>query len=293
LLLKRTPAQAGVRFVFVMSRLSHLLLTRSIFSLSLLTTLGFFPSQESRGATDWTSTLTHDPRGNFPDLRPGHATYAYGWSGITAGTSEVSFRHGEAPTFVLEGKGRTVGLARILWRFDLSYRAVTNAQTLRPVEAHQVETARGKRIETNLKFSNDGVNSRRFEGNRATPTVKDFAFENLYDLQSAFLYLRSQGLRDHSVYRVAVYPANSAYVATITVLGREHLRVHSGNYNAIKMDLKLQRVNKKNELEAHRKFKRATLWLSDDTDRVLLRIESQIFVGTVTAEMQSIRFDND
>jgi len=76
----------------------------------------------------------------------------------------VSFRHGEAQTFVLEGKGRTVGLARILWRFDLSYRAVTNAQTLRPVEAHQVETARGKRIETNLKFSNDGVNSRRYEG---------------------------------------------------------------------------------------------------------------------------------
>ena len=276
-----------------MSRLSNLLLARSVFGVSLLTTLGFFPSQESRGATDWTSTLTHDPRGNFPDLRPGHATYAYGWSGITAGTSDVSFRHGEAQTFVLEGKGRTVGLARILWRFDLSYRSVTNAQTLRPVEAHQVETARGKRIETNLKFSNDGVNSRRFDGNRATPTVKDFAFENLYDLQSAFLYLRSQGLRDHSVYRVAVYPANSAYVATITVLGREHLRVRSGNYNAIKMDLKLQRVNKKNELEAHRKFKRATLWLSDDTDRVLLRIESQIFVGTVTAEMQSIRFDND
>jgi len=69
--------------------------------------------------------------------------------------------------------------------------------------------------------------------------------------------------------------------------------VRSGNYNAIKMDLRLQRVNKKNELEAHRKFKRATIWLSDDNDRVLLRIESQIFVGAVTAELQSIRFDND
>jgi hypothetical protein len=99
-------------------------------------------------------------------------------------------------------------------------------------------------------------------------------------------------LRDHSVYRVAVYPANSAYVATVTVLGREHLRVRSGNYNAIKMDLKLQRVNRKNELEPHRKFKRATIWISDDNDRVLLRIESQIFVGAVIAELQSIRFDN-
>ena len=276
-----------------MSRLSHLLLTRSVFGVSLLTTLGFFPSQETKGETDWAATLTHDARGNFPDLRPGHATYVYGWSGITAATSEVSFRHGEQQTLVLEAKGRTLGLARILWRFDLSYLSVVNAQTLRPLEAHQVETARGKRIETNLKFSNEGVDSRRLEGNPASPTVKDFALESLYDLQSVFLYLRSQPLRDHSVYRMAVYPANSAYVATVTVLGREHLRVRSGNYNAIKMDLNLQRVNKKNELEPHRKFKRATIWLSDDNDRVILRIESQIFVGTVTAELQSIRFDND
>jgi hypothetical protein len=70
------------------------------------------------------------------------------------------------------------------------------------------------------------------------------------------------------------------------------VRVRPGNYNAIKVDLKLQRVNKKNELEPHRKFKRATIWLSDDNDRVLLRIESQIFVGTVTAELQSVRFEN-
>ncbi len=77
------------------------------------------------------------------------------------------------------------------------------------------------------------------------------------------------------------------------IRGVEHLRVRPGNYNAIKMDLNLQRVNKKNELEPHRKFKRATIWLSDDNDRVILRIESQIFVGTVTAELQSIRFDND
>ena len=39
--------------------------------------------------------------------------------------------------------------------------------------------------------------------------------------------------------------------------------------------------------EAH-----ALLFAVDDNDRVLLRIESQIFVGTVTAELQSVRFEN-
>ena len=282
-----------MRFVFVNSRLSRFLLTRSLFGISLLTTLGFFSLQESRGSADWPSTLTDDSRGNFPDPRTVHATYVYGWSGITAATSEAYFHRGEPQTFVLEGKAHTVGLARILWKFDLNYRSVVNAQTLRPLETHQIETARGKRVETSLEFSSTGVSGTRTEGNRATPTVKDVAFGNLNDLHSVFLYLRSQPLRDHSVYRAAVYPANSTYVATLTVLGREHLRVRPGNYNAIKMDLKLQRVNKKNELEPHRKFKRATIWLSDDNDRVLLRIESQIFVGTVTAELQSIRFEND
>lgn len=282
-----------MRFVFVIYRLFRPLLARLTLGLSLLTTVGSFSAHQIRAATDWTSTLTHDPRGNFPDPRPLHATYVYGWSGITAATSEAHFYRGEQQTFVLDGKARTVGLARVLWKFDLSYRSVVNAETLHPLETHQIETARGKRIETKLKFTSAGVSGSRIEPNHPTPTVKDFALENLYDLHSVFLYLRSQPLRDRSSYRVAVYPANSAYVATVTVLGREHLRVRSGSYNAIKMDLKLQRVNKKNELEPHRKFKRATIWISDDNDRVLLRIESQIFVGTVTAELQSIRFDND
>src|SRR6266446_4903599 len=255
---KRTPASAGVRFAFPMSRLSPFPLTRSTWCAALLTSLGIFGSEETRAASNWSSTLTRDPRGPFPELR----------------------------------RARTVGLARVLWRFDLNYRSVANAETLRPLEARQVETARGKRVETNLKFSDEGVSGSRLESNHATPALKDFTLENLYDLHSAFLYLRSQPLRDRSVYRVAVYPANSAYVATLTVVGREHVRVRAGNYNAIKLDLKLQRVNKKNELEPHRKFKRATIWLSDDNDRVLLRIESQIFVGTVTAELQSVRFEN-
>jgi hypothetical protein len=46
-------------------------------------------------------------------------------------------------------------------------------------------------------------------------------------------------------------------------------------------------------LEPHRKFRRATVWISDDANRIPLRIEAQIFVGTVFAELQAMRFDQD
>jgi Protein of unknown function (DUF3108) len=242
-------------------------------------------------APEWTSTLTRDAPGNFPELRPVRATYAFGWSGITAATAEVYFHHGEENTLVLEGRGHTIGLARVLWKFDLSYRSVADAQTLRPLEMHQIETTRGKRIETQLKFSDAGVSRTRVEGNPPKPSTKDFALENLNDLHSVFLYLRSQPLRDRSSYRVAVYPANSAYLATITVASRERLRVRASSYSAIKLDLQLQRIGRKNELEPHRKFRRASIWISDDTDRMLLRVEGQIFIGSVTAELQSAHFE--
>jgi hypothetical protein len=106
------------------------------------------------------------------------------------------------------------------------------------------------------------------------------------------LYLRSQPLRDRSVYRVVVYPATSAYLATVTVVGREKIAVRAGTYDAIKIDLRLNRLGKHLELEPHRKFRRATIWVSNDSDRILLRIEAQIFVGTIFVELQSVRFDS-
>ena len=135
------------------------------------------------------------------------------------------------------------------------------------------------------------MTSTRIETNRPKSSPKTFALANLNDLHSALIYVRSQPLRDGTVFRLAVYPANSAYVATMTVVGHERVKVHAGTYSAIKLDLRLERINKKNQLEPHRKFKRATAWVSDDNDRLLLRIEGQIFVGTIVTEIQSVRFD--
>ena len=75
-------------------------------------------------------------------------------------------------------------------------------------------------------------------------------------------------------------------------MGREKISVHSGTYSAIKMDLQLSKISKDLELQPHKKFRKATIWLSDDADRLPLRIEAQIFVGTIFAELQSVNFEN-
>jgi hypothetical protein len=76
----------------------------------------------------------------------------------------------------------------------------------------------------------------------------------------------------------------------LTVTAREPITVAAGTYPAIKLDLELNKIGKKRELGPHKKFRHASIWVSDDSDRLLLRIQASIFVGQVFAELQSVRF---
>lgn len=241
-------------------------------------------------AAEWQATLTKEPPGKFPELRPMQANYRFGWSGFTAGTGEARFAKTSETRCELQGTGRSTGLARALWRYDVTYRGVADPRTLRPIESTQSEAFKNKKIVTQLSFAAGGGLTRSRTESGATKS-KQVNLPNLYDLHSAMLYLRSQPLKEKSVQRVVVYPNTTPYLATLSVLGREKISVHAGSFNAIKIDLKLSKVGKDLQLEPHKKFRRATIWLSDDNDRLILRIEAQIFVGTVFAELQSVRFD--
>jgi len=238
--------------------------------------------------------VTSNASPTFPAPRPFHAKYSFGWSGFPGANAEVRVTKPSNDRIQLDGTIHTIGLVRALWKFDGDHTSRVNSNTLHPVEMKQVEVVRNKKTVTNLSFDGKGVISKETEtpGNGSGPKTRRFDFPNLFDLYSAFLYLKSQPLQDRNVQRVVVYPATSAYLATVTVLGHERFTGPSGTYNAIKLDLQLNKIGKSRELEPHRKFRRATVWISDDPDRLLLRIQAQIFVGSVFADLQSVEFDD-
>src|SRR5215471_17587594 len=138
-------------------------------------------------AADWQATLSKEPAGNFPELRPLRAFYRFGWSGVTAAIGEIHFTKPRNDRFQLEGTGRTIGFVRALWKLDVTQRAVANSQTLTPIETRQSENYRSKKIATHLTFTNSGVIRTRTEGEGAgaKTTTRDFILPNLFDLHSA------------------------------------------------------------------------------------------------------------
>src|SRR5919198_944870 len=115
-------------------------------------------------AAEWQSTLTREPPGNFPELRPLRASYRFGWAGLTAATGEIHFTKPSENKVQLDGSGRTIGLVRALWKLDVNYQAIASAETLRPIETQQTESYRSKKIVTHLTFTNNGVTRARTEG---------------------------------------------------------------------------------------------------------------------------------
>ena len=114
-------------------------------------------------APSWQSTITKEPPGNFPPLRPMLANYRFGWSGFTAASGEVHFTKPSGSRFQLEATGRTIGLVRALWRMDVTHHALADADTLHPIEMKQVETYRKKKLITELTFASNRVTSARTE----------------------------------------------------------------------------------------------------------------------------------
>src|SRR5437879_5843403 len=115
-------------------------------------------------AANWQATLSTQPVGNFPELRPLRASYRFGWSGLSAATGEIHFAKPTNDRFELDGTGRTTGLVRALWKLDVNYRAIANAQTLAPIEVQQTDNYRSKQIITHLSFTDGGVTRSRTEG---------------------------------------------------------------------------------------------------------------------------------
>jgi hypothetical protein len=269
------------------------MIDRGLFCGGLIQSVLMFISAQALAA-GWQSTVSREPPGNFPAPPPLKATYHFGWSGLTAATAEARFSKLPGDRFQLEASGRTIGLARFLWKYDVNYRSIVNGNTLRPIESKQTDIYRSKKVATQLTFSNAGVHRVRNETpGGAGEKPRDFDFSNLFDLLSTGLYLRSQPLKEGTVYRVVVYPATSAYLATFTVAGREKNSVRAGSYKAIKLDLQLQKVGKNLALEPHKKFRRASIWLSDDNARIPIRAEVHIFIGTVFAELQSVQINRE
>ena len=242
---------------------------------------------------DWIGSLTSDKGpGSFippPSMR---LSYRFGWSGIQAATADIHFFSPNRNTFEVDASGGTSGFPRTLFRLDLYHQATENKATLMPIHFFQEEKYRQETVKTNVDFEPDYVTGLREKiPSDRPPKPNVFRFSPVFDLTTALLWVRSQPLADGDTESLVVWASNAPYLATITVIGRDKLKIDGQQKNAIKLDLKLKGIDKKMRLKEHKLFKGGRGWLSDDEKRIPLRIEADIFIGYVFVELESMKVE--
>ena len=261
-----------------------------IVAINLLVTLPVAYAEES---PEWASSLTSDKGpGAFTAPPPMRLAYRFGWSGLQAARADIHLFSPTRNTFEIDATGGTSGFPRALFRIDVSHHATENKITLRPIHFSQEEKYRSEIVKTDVDFGSDQVTGLREKvpGDHA-PKPNIFKFSPVFDMATALLWVRSQPLADGETESIVVWASNAPYLATVKVAGRDNIKVDGQKRNAIKLDLKLFRIDKKMQLKEHKLFKGGRGWLSDDDKRIPLRIEADIFIGYVYAELDSVQLE--
>ena len=243
------------------------------------------------GAESWRAKLTPPEPGPFPIVRSFQGEFRFGWSDIAAATARARVFCSDREIRV-DVEGGTTGLARTLWKLDATHHAIFRPQGFESVYFRQVEKYRKKTVKTEAVFKPDGVWRQR----DVTPDPKGPAkwkrikVRPIRDIVAAMFFVRSQPLQNGETVGVIAFPGDDAYLAEITVAGRESLKVNGQPRKAIKLDFTVHKVvrdkeKKEYRLERHKKFRTGSVWISDDLDRVPLRAEVNIFIGYVFGEL--------
>lgn len=241
----------------------------------------------------WKSELTSPEPGSFPKPPTSTLVYQVSWKGmIEAGTCRIEFAPADIRkpgNYVIRSNSASVGAASMLFAYQSTFWSEIDPATLRPNYFQAVETDDKESVSTTVRHFHTKVESSETTKNLKTGVSKKtdrvFALSPVFDIFSAMLHVRSQKLDTGDQINLALLPFDTPYLLKVKVEGRE---MHEGR-KAIRLTVGMRKINRTTlELQAYKKLKRdATLWLSDDADRIPIELRAAVFIGDVRATLAS------
>jgi hypothetical protein len=223
---------------------------------------------------------------------PGEAfTFKFSVGPIESGRARMSVgfpvEKGGRRLLAVHGQAETLPWLALVARMNDDYKLLVDAGTLIPVEVTTVERGiRERKIEAGIhasgRFVDVSLQSQKEKG-RARRSVPDVVRDPL----SALFAVRAAPLRTGDEVTFLVLDGTILWRSQIAVR-RETLRTEEDAHGkkAIRLDgtnLRVDDAGRPTGLPA----RRYTVWLSDDADRVLLRMEAQIDLGNAIIELTS------
>lgn len=263
--------------------------------IALLTALSCISLVAAPAATTWKSELTSPAAGTFPPLAPTVLDLSLSWNGmIQAGKIRLEFAPPDARKpgrYVVRSSSSSLGAAAVLFPYQSNFWSEIYPASWRPRYFRSVEADKKESVTTTVEHFPGRVefheSSKRLKTGAVTTKDRTFSFAPVFDMFSAMLFVRSQKLDAGDTITQVVHPFDSPYLLRVKVIGRE---LHNGR-NAIRLSVGMRKIDRSTlELQTYKKLKGdATMWLSDDADRIPIEFRAAAFIGEVRATLTSAR----
>ena len=227
-----------------------------------------------------------------PGARPGEAyTFKFTVGPVEGGRARMSIgrpmaQNGKRVVWV-HGEAETTAFVRLLANVKDDYKLSVDLANLLPLSV--AENERGLR-ERHITSTVDGrvadvdywAPDKQLKGRRVLPRI-------VRDPLSGYFALRALPLNDGQQIGLDVLDGAALWRVVLTVARGQRLLLEGGGAarNAIRIDGLATRIEDNGRPRARMAPRPMTIWLSDDADRVLLRLEAETELGKCALELTS------
>lgn len=180
-------------------------------------------------------------------------------------------------------------MAARLFPYDFDYKGSFRPDALTPLRFVAWEKDKKDATTFTVNWRGDRAVSREDIRPHSVDAVfhrdHQFEFTPMFDLFTGMLHVRSQKLAVGETHRFVIFPQTGGYLVDTKVIGREAMH----GKPAIRMELGMRKIGDDLNLQSYDKLKKATLWLADDSDRLLLELRAKVFIGDVRMSLTGAR----
>jgi len=208
----------------------------------------------------------------------------YTLAGVYVGAGEATFNLGleklaNKPVYHIIGDGKTYSFYDSFFKVRDRYESFIDTATLQPYRFIRNVYEGGYKKYENVTFDQNANTAVTNQGVFKVPNC-------VQDILSSIYFARNI---DFNKYKVedkipfAMFLDNETYNLYIRYMGKENIKTKYGNFRAIKFKPMLI---KGTIFEGGEKM---TVWVSDDANKIPLRVESPISVGSVKVDMMGFK----
>jgi hypothetical protein len=212
-------------------------------------------------------------------------TYSASWNGIPAATLELEVtRNGE--DYELKARAQTAKAIDIIYKLRYTSETVISAKTLKPKRSASYSRANSRVKRTELLFMPDGkIHSMEEDKRGKQKTVKFDPANFTLDPYSAGFLALSQDWKAGDMRQFDTFNGKHRYLIELTALEETEIIINGITRKAAVIRPTVKKLTSTDP--DPKKLREARIYIATDDSRELLKISSEVFIGSVNTILVS------